>query len=695
MKRFKKRITPVILMMFAVSFSGLGRAAGDLPDTFVAMPVRVVSVNGDVAKFRALNWMNDGVTGGIKELGIERKVGKDTHVSFEGHALPGDKDLGGTLTVTKDNVGYYKVDYGTFRKWYDNVGGNYPLYTTQTSFKLENSDIHLDMGHFLFEVGKGAMEDPDLSLTYERDTKTGVKSRLSWGAVTDAVTAGGAKRIAPSSETMDETTDTLTLRAKAQALGFTLKGLGSYEFFDATNSRDLSQRSNTNSSTTGYNYSTFSQPQTKLLTTNVLADRWSLNDKTYVSTGYHFSHNNSTEIFNLRTRTALGVLVGGSTSSSPYNDGYAQSLEDKHAWTGQLMSNLTDDLNFTTKGKVEIVSRRSSGTYFDDSSTTPFDGAWNYLNYPEVENKITRTGESVGLRYNGVPKTSLYTELDMEQEGNWITEAENKTQASSSGVAASREEIARNSDIITTAGIRFVPTSKLNMTSQYKHSYMGQTFNTLYKNPTTALNYNSIFNKINTDNDELASKISWKPFTWLENSAKYKVANHVYHTNAQTEDWEKAQMSERDYIYDLTLIPTDSLMFNLSYSVQDLKASTRESQITDNGIYSGNVGIPVFTANVYTWMFSTSYAPKENLSFFNTLEFSRAKNVNDSNSVYSNVRYGADDQWWDSTIGIRWSPKKDITVEPHYAYYSFTANQSIETGNYSAHVMWLDVKYNW
>jgi hypothetical protein len=668
-------------MVFMVSFSGLGRAAGDLPDTFVLMPIRTIAVKGDAAKFRALNWMNDGTTGGIKEMTVERNLGKGTSVSFEGHAIPGDNDLGADLTLTKDNVGYMKLNYGNFRKWYDNVGGFYPLFQHLSVNSLDNSDLHLDIGHFLFEFGSGPSDDPALSFTYERDTKTGIKSRLSWVGVYDSAvssTTADTKRIAPSWEKMDQATDTLTLRGKAESLGFTLKGEGTYEFFDASNSREYKPLTTT-AGTNENIIRQYSEPQTKLLTSTVRAERWSLNDKTYVSLGYRFGHNHNTEIISLRTYTVNNVLTG--TLSK---DGLGLTNQDAHTWTGQLMSNLTEDLNFTTKAKAELISRHSSGDYFSDT-TSPPDGVFEFINGAMVENKVLRTGQSAALRYNGLPKTSLYTEMDLEQERNWVTEAENHPQASSN-TAVNREEIARNSTLIETVGARFVPTRTVNMTTQYKHSFMGQTFNTLY---------NSIYNKMNTDTDEVASKVSWKPVKWLENSLKYKVADHVYHTNAQTEDWEKAQMNERDYVYDLTLMPTDAVMFNLSYSLQDLKSSSRESQIPDSGVYGGNVGIPVFTANVYTWMFTTSYAPKDSFSIFNTVEFSRAKNANNPDTAASSMRYGVDDEWWNMTYGVRWSPKKDLTIEPHYAYYSFRANQSVETGNYSAHAMWLDVKYNW
>jgi len=672
-------------MVFMVSFSGLGIAAGDLPDTFVMMPIRTIAVKGDAAKFRALNWMNDGNTGGIKEMTVERNLGKGTSVSFEGHAIPGDNDLGADLTLTKDN-GYMKLEYGNFRKWYDNVGGSYPPYSTLKVNSLDNSDLHLDLGHFLMELGSGPSDDPTLSLTYERDTKTGIKSRLSWATVSDTVgSTVTSKKIAPSWESMDEATDTLTLRGKAEAMGFALKGQGSYEFFDGRTFREYKALFSSAGTTQNITRQD-SQPQTKVLSSIVRAERWSLNDHNYISLAYRFGHTKSSEIFNSRSYTYANVPTGTTVNK----DAYGRTFEDTHTWTGQLMSNLTDDLNFTVKAKAEVISRRSSGDDMTASSVTATTITWNpnTLNANTVEDKIIRTGETVALRYNGIPKTSLYTEIDLGQERNWLSE--NRAQITT---PVNREEIANNPSYVETVGVRVVPTRWVNMTTNYKHTAQDQKFNTLYKSSAIALDRNSFYNKMQIDVNEIASRATWKPFKWLENSLRYKTAEKKYHTQAVGQDWEKSQGSERNYVYDITLIPTDALMFNLSYSRQDLKTSTPGSAFPDIGTTS--VGIPVFTANVYSWMFSTGYAPLDNFSIFNTVEFSRAKNANYSYATASSFRYGVDDEWWDMTYGLRWVPKKDITVEPHYAYYSFRANQSVETGNYSAHAMWLDVKYNW
>ncbi len=683
-----KVINFITVVMFLVSTSNWQLAIA--ADTFIIQPARFVTVKGDAAKFRALNWMNDGFTGGVKEIGIERKLGKDAHVSFEGHAITGDNDLGATLTIGKDNFGYIKMDYGTFRKWYQSVGGYYP-YNTLAINKV-NGDLSLDIGHFLLETGLGSEDDPNLSFGWERDTKDGSKSRLTWASVVDNSTYGAAvnKKTAPSYATLDETTDTLTLRGKVETPGnITIKSSQSYEFFNAHNFREEKQLDTVTSGNPDANAKIRRQiqdPQTKLLTTNIQASRWSLNDQTYVSVGYLFAHSRSTEIETIREYTGAGVWTGA-FSNSKNRDGFALNNEDKNTWTAQLMSSLSDVLSFDSKAKAEIISRNSFSKYDLYGGGLTIVGTDNAVS----ENKTIRTGESVGLHFNGLPKTSLYSEIEMRQERNWLSEE--RTPVGTADSLINYENITNKPEFIETIGARFVPTRWANITSEYKHHASEAKYNTLHNNTISTAPANvpaeSFLNKLQTVTDEIAAKLSWKPIKWLENSFKYKVASNDFHTQVVNQDWLKSQGYQRNLTYDLTLIPTDALMFNLSYSLELLKGSTPSSQST-------SLYVAPFTGNVYSWALTTSYAPKDNFSIFNTLDYSRAKNANNNYAPTTGAfLYGVDDEWYDAVIGIRWSPKKNITIEPHYGYYGFRSYQSVETGNYTAHVMMVDVKFNW
>ena len=140
-------------------------------------------------------------------------------------------------------------------------------------------------------------------------------------------------------------------------------------------------------------------------------------------------------------------------------------------------------------------------------------------------------------------------------------------------------------------------------------------------------------------------------------------------------------------------MPTEELMIDASYSRKLNKVGGIGSQYA--------YAPPAFTGNVDILSLSTSYAPTEKLSLFNTFEYARAKNKTnaDSDSLTSNATgpllWGQNEEWFNIDTGVTFSLRKDLTIEPHYAYQSFRAFDGIDSGNYSAHVYWLDVSLNW
>jgi hypothetical protein len=125
----------------------------------------------------------------------------------------------------------------------------------------------------------------------------------------------------------------------------------------------------------------------------------------------------------------------------------------------------------------------------------------------------------------------------------------------------------------------------------------------------------------------------------------------------------------------------------MSFSRQLASVKTPVAASTSNQV------IPGFNSNVDSWFLSASYAPRENLSFINSFRYSLADNFNDYTA--SAMPFGADYKQFDASLEMQWSPQKDITVGPKYAYYHYDANPNADTGNYNAHVAWLDLSIDW
>jgi hypothetical protein len=631
-------------------------------DTFELMPIRVINVKGDAAKFRALNWMDDGTTGGIKAMGFDSEAGEGGQVSFDGHAIPGDNDLGAGLKLIRGNGGYITMDYGNFRKYYDVYGGFYSNFTGTSSIRRLAADPKMDMGHFFFEIGSNSniLENvPGVSLSYERDTKEGIKSRLTWGTVTQGI----QRKIAPSWEDVSETTDTIILKGNTDVAGVNLSGRQRVEFSGGRSFRE-------DDSTTAFR-SYAQEPQTKQLVSSLKADRWIVDDKTYMAFAYQFHHSRNDWLETIRNYDATGAI----TSSSNNRVADAQATRDSHSWVQHFVTNLTPNLNFVTKLKEEIVAQTGTG-FADGYDPGGSDRA------VESENKITRTGESLSLRYSGLPKTSLYTDWDFQQTRNWY---------SKDRVGSSHTEYLDSSPEMTgVMGVRYAFNRQFNMTSNFRRKSDHNTYNILSNNDAAIT-----ISRLRTYVNEWNNRLTWKPSKWLESSFRAQLLDNVYRVQSLdktgftgTTDWIKSQANSRIFTYNVVWQPLEEWMFDLGYSLNNFKVSTPASQTAVSG-----GGIPVFEANFHTWLVTTSYAPKDSLSFFTDFQYTRAKDFD--SQAFAGIPYGVDNEHYDAGIGMKWSPKENITLAPHYAYYSYRANQSMDYGNYSAHAAWFDFNYDW
>lgn len=641
-------------------------------DSIEVMPIRSVSVKGDAAKFRAINWMNDGTTGGIKDMKFNGDIGKGEHLTFEGHAIEGDNDYGATLSLTKEEVGYINLDFGNFRKWYDVYGGYYPGFSTSKAISRMSADPHMDMGHFNFEIGKGEENDPDIALSYERDTKDGIKSKLTWGGVTEGATT---RKIYPSWEQEGLTTDSITLKGKTSVAGFDVHGKQQAEFYYGRTTR--TDDNHLTSSTTPVQTHT-EEPFSKRLVSTLQADRWMLNDKSYLAFDYQYQHLRTN---NLETITLFNTS-GAVASSTSNRSTDAKDERDSHAWVQHFFTQITPDFTLSTKLKEQIVSQSGSGIAVNFAPCAACNGG-RTLN---SESDQMNMGESISLRYNGIPKTSVFTDWDFQQNRNTVW----KSRVGTSEYA----NLDRDPQMIGVLGFRYVPNSKINLTSQIRRKSDHDTFNTFF-NTDGAIT----ISRLRTESTELSNKISWNITKWLQNSFRIQLYDTAYKVQSLSQtgftgntDWLRSNNNSRVYTYDIVLQPWNEWLFDIGASYNNAKISTPASQTAVSG-----GGIPVFTANVYTLLLSTSYAPTEKFSLYSSAQYSRANNFDSQG--FAGMPYGINNEEYNINLGAKWSPKDNLTIEPHYGYYAYTANPNdtlnLDYGDYSAHVYWLDATFKW
>ncbi|MBF0121841.1 MAG: hypothetical protein HQL21_00355 [Candidatus Omnitrophica bacterium] len=669
-----KTIKSFLIVMCVTAFLGTGVFAQQV--SLALMPVQTAFVKGDVSKFRAMNWVKDGAQSGVKSLAIDSKVGKDVNVSFEGSGMLNDDNYSGDMLITKDEVGYIKLSYGSFVKYSPNNGVYYSPLGARSQTIL-GEDLSMDIGDLTFEIGKGSSSDPDLAFSYERKTKNGLKNSSIYQSAWISSGTTNVRKVAPTFIEIDDVVNVLTLKGKAKVAGFNLKGDQKYSYWEGNRTSKglvVAPTLNTSATADGGRVESI-DASTKEFTTTLRADRWTVNDRTYIGFGYRYQRLHNEQLYNYTKLTTAFALP------TTYLGSDAKNVMDSNVWTGQLYSNLTDKLSFSSGLKLNLQSTKSRA---EEATVTYATGAKSGVEDYENENRVTKVAENVSLKYAAFSKATMYADLEMKQERNWRSNIGNH------GGYEAVETIPEN---MGTLGVRIAPIKTVNITTEYKHGRRIDRTNTLWQTDDGTTRDFLFYNKVQADVDVLASRLAWKPVRWLQGAFRYTETAKTYHIDTidgLNFDPSKTSGYQRDFVYGLTLLPNDQWMFDLSYSIERSKLSGIPSQSA--------VALPPSTSNVDSVMFSTTFAPTQKLSFYSAAQYSRARNTENeaganltAGSGGANMLYDIDAEWYSIETGLKIEAKKDLTVSPHYAYQAYREDPGMEMNDFSAHVIWVDV----
>ena len=660
----------------------VGTRAAEAADPEVSIslePMRYAFVSGDQDKFRAHHWMKEGYVGGLKNLSLKYGFPDGTELSAESHALIDQNDLGADFSLKKDRLGFFKLDYDEFRKYYDKTGGVYRPFSTLSGVDTFK-DLHLDIGHLALETGLTLEGWPELSFFYERKFKNGAKSRLTW---TPTKESSLTRYIGPSWQDIDETVDTVALKANHELAGFTLKGEQRWEFMRAETLREEKFLSNTGATADTLIRRQDQAPQANLVTTLLEGERWFLNDKAFFASAYRVSL-----MANREFETLGDIDTNGNQISSSKNrfNARADNKYRTHTWAETFMVSPWSWLGVVTKFKTEVLKRRSNSSYPSDT-TNPPDGIPNTTDQSITDNKAVRWGEGISLRFTGIPRTALYNDLEFEQSRILLREDRISIagqSASDSGETFSRQTVSKVWRGVWTLGGQTAPWSFLSLTAHVRHRQNNIDYdNERHTDPGATTARSAFFDGQNISTNEFATRVALTPCRWARTSFRYQFRGDKYATRTfDNNSIVKTGTTSHIYTYDVTLQPLQNLSTTTSFSRQTALTYTPAR-------FGSSVNIPAFHADVNTWLLSADYTPKPTVTVSQTFLFSRAKNFNDY--VSTGLPYGADFSRVDLTTGLTWSPKKDVSMKTEYDLYHFNSNDNAETGDYTAHVIWFDV----
>ena len=674
--------TLIAALGLGLSWAPRPAAAADPEVSITLAPVRQIMVDGDKEKFRAHHWMKDGYAGGIEEFSAQATLPDGTWISTDGHALIDDNNLGAAFVIKKDALGFLKFDYDEFRKYFEGTGGVHRRFTT-LQVNETDKELALDLGKFSLETGLTLEGLPELTFLYERDFKDGAKSHLTWPAVKEA---GETRYIAPSWQDVDEIVDTFELRANHEIGVVALKGEQRWELVRAELFRVEPLLSTTGAAADTKIRFHDQAPEATLSTTTLGAERSFLGDTVFTALGYRFAHMDNREFETIVETNAAGVATNFSAPKQVRN-ARADNDYDSHIWVGSFMASPWSWLRLGTKLKAETIHRESNSTYPFDASpnssggSTPngvIDSSVVSLN----KNRAVRWGEGASMWLTAIPRTALYTELELEQARVILAEdRKDVVTVPNTSEDFSRYTVADVRRGTGTLGGRLDPWPFLDLTMHVRRRVNNTDYDD-QRETVAAGALSAFFDGQSIHTDEFTTRTTFKPCRWFRSSVRYQFRSDKYATRAEAQSIVKTGMRSDIYTYDVVLQPLRELTTTASFSRQNATTRTPAQM-------ASSTNIPAFSTDVNTWLFSADYSPQPNLTLNGTLQYSWADNFNDY--ADTGIPYGAAFDRLDFTTGVAWSPSDRTSLGVDYALYTYNPNENTDSGDYTAHAVWLKV----
>lgn len=671
----------------AVAFLLLAAGGAEAAEfSMEVMPARVTHVDGDEEKFRAHHWVTDGFAGGLKDARFSHVFKNGASLRSQGHAIGGDQDFGGELSLEKEGDGFLRMDFSRFRKWFDGTGGTFYRNTGMQTVETDR-DLALDIGRFVLE---GGITPPpgylQVGFEYEHATKDGAKSRLTWPSAT---VSGVAKKIGASWQEIDERVDAFTLKLGQEVAGFTLGAEQRWEFVRAEKRRFEPDVSTAATPSLKKIREQVQGPETDLMTTTLTADRSFLNERGFFSTGYHFTHLDNREIESIFETNAIGTVTNFSNPKQ-VRDARADNGYDAHTWVGSLVFKLFKTLTMTARLKAETARKESFSLYPADSApasgggTAP-NGVIDSLVASDTEDRAERFGEALLLRFTGIPRTALYAEAEFEQGRSRLSEDRRDLLGPNPGETFNRYTIVDVDRGTFTLGGHASPCSFFNLTAHGRHRVYKNDYDDQRETDNSASSARSAFfdgQRIVTD--EFAARAAFRPAAWVRPSVRYQLRDDNFSSRVEAEGSVETGVLSHIFSADVTFHPSEKLVTTFAYSRQLSEVRTPAQTAPIAGTY-----LPAFHTDVDSWLASADYSVCRNLALTGTLLYSRADNFDDFTAA-GGLPLGTDDERVDVTAGLKWTPKEDVSVGLEYAYYHYASNPNAGPGDYDAHVVGVE-----
>ena len=643
------------LMMAGLVPAVMSRGAAEL-GLELTPSVTGVSVSGDKQKFREDHWLGNGFSGGIEDATLHRDLGKDTTLDGNGRAYFDQHDYKLELAVTKTDVGYVRAGFTQYRKFFDNTGGFFRPFAP-ASFTL-TPELGLDIGDVYFEAGLTLPKTPKIVVGYERQYKTGTKSLLEWGPVTQG---GNTRNIFPSFENIDEHTDIFRVSIDHDIKTVHLGDEFRYERYASGTTR-------VDSSLTG------AILQTAAVTEDYHSDNFvntfhmesHVTEKLYWSLGYLFT---TLDGSGSQSGSQFAPIIG-----RPEANWLARAIAtDSDSHVLNLNAMYGPVANLTISAGLQGETTDSHGLTDADLWTGITPATTNQF---QSANRQQNLDESLGVRYTKIPFTTVYA------EGKWSerrsTMVEDSFQDSAAAMALTRDATEFRQDY--RIGFNTAPLSRVTLAAHYRRLTEDHDYN---NEADTTPGYPGFITAQDFTTDETMAKLTVRPCARFSVAFTYQLVATDIRTGVGSAliPVPAGQQLSGNYdanIYSLsaTFTPLTRLYLTGYGSFQDTRTVTFANQ---------NPALTPYKGNVYTVVGTVGYALDEKTDA--TIEYSYSASENFTDNSANGLPLGLADHRHSVLAGLSRKLRDNVIVRLRYGFYEFAESSNGGIDNYRANLV--------
>lgn len=649
-----------------------------------APTLRWMDVRGNQSKFRELEGVNTGFSGGAEEFSFTQQLTPGEKISVTGHAIVPNNDFELNYAVDRTDTGFIHAGFDEWRKYYNDVGGYNPT-VTPSDFSL-NRNLYVNNGRAWIDFGLTLPQQPQVVLGYEYQFKNGTKSMLDWGNVSGDGGGPNGKNIYPATQAVDEQTHILKLNITHDFDDWHLEDNARGEFYSANNTGAEPQILNGGTSPDTFVITRDNYHSTQGMNTLMLEKQ--IRDGWFLSGGFYYSKLEGNDLFN-QTFTTPGF------ANSLSSQQITLSRESEIFSVASLFTPLTY-LTFSLGTQNEWTRENGFGNSVPDLDL----GA----NVPVNSNAdLFKSSQNASLRFTKIPFTILFADARFDQESvNQFQQQDPSDPAQSTETQTDATNYRYNFQ----TGFNASPWRWLALNAQYQY----QSSDTDYNYPVDVV-YNPLISGVSSvsngypgfilnrkiKTDKFETKLELRPLNWLKATLTYQITGTDYSSTTDPAiDFLSSQLASpggpimdgrynaQIYGFGITLTPIQRLYFTGTFTYSQSRVTTASN---------GDPSIVPYNGDVYTLTTTATYALNVKTSLQASYGFSRA-DYGENNAV-AGMPLGMDFTRNRLIVGLTRQITKRLTGALHYEYSEYSEPSSGNANNFTGQGIFATLAYKW